>query len=140
MQVLTYQEDAMIRPNELRTGNVLLYNRGSAIEPLWHPKVIDWNDVRSASENTNTFCRYVSPLPLSPEVLGKIPGFSMWNGLWKFEWGKNGVLFLQDYPDGGYALELCRGFSIQTSNLHHLQNLFLDLTGQELDVTKILNK
>ena len=146
----------MIKPEELRIGNILNYDTGEGIVPT----VIGWQDIKWVSENPETFDAVHSLIPLTEEWLLKL-GFTKWiwcndcafislffgysmhcrlmNGIWHIKkmevrYEERGMF---GKSDGGYVIP--KG-SIR--HVHQIQNLHFALTGKELtadlsELTKI---
>ena len=129
----------MINPNELRLGNCLAYNDGS------YGKVfsIEKDDIGIEDIKSPTYESVINlhPIPLTEEVLLKCG----------FEWS----IFHQAYHFNNgfkYVIDICVGFCRvikyrrngelinKIDYLHQLQNLYFDLTSNELDVSKLLPK
>lgn len=107
----------MIQASELRIGN-------------WVAKNGNWYQL-----NINNFIEYVTsnpePIPLTPEILKKA-GFvysaAPITGV--IHYSKGDVKFI--VRDGGYSFYSWHKTSVKF--VHQLQNLYFDLTGEELEV------
>ena len=141
----------MIKPEELRIGNLvtlsekgcndIIIDFGSELPKSYFEDKIKYLGVRSISDEVE-LCGYgfdldcynysdLVPIPLTEEILLKC-GFEKYNKLS----GHDGYLFNGYFihKDGsftvlGSSLVLCK-----IKHLHHLQNLYFALTGQEITI------
>jgi len=123
----------MIQAAELRLNNILKcgddYCRVNGIY-LSHFTVYNSNNVQLNSAQYN-----LSEIPLTPELLEQA-GFSKQNKYWAKSWGVNGFhIILRDEYYKAFKIEFGQGYFLVLKNLHHLQNVWHDHTGEELTLT-----
>ena len=129
----------MIKANELRIGN--WYNHNGEYCQVSPSTILEvWESPR----------KWVQPIHLTPEILGKSEGFEMilWNGVFRqyyFSITNNTVLslFFGEYIGFENRLDKvtfgthpyysgCTYGNFPVKYLHQLQNLYFALTGEEL--------
>lgn len=124
----------MIQPNELRLGNIVLFdNKQDEIFMIGNKMVY-------GNKHSHFYYERVHPIPLTPEVLTEWCGFAkdeFWwgDGINYFGNGVVDVCFgneeVSDILDGVYfGQDKIPGII----HLHQLQNLTYFLTGQEMEV------
>lgn len=121
----------MIKANELRINNYVLLNTSSLCGPDFIPAQI--HEIKNISTNCGTEYELFNydPIPLTPEILEKC-GFDG-NELNIKSTGHQACLSMNDdksvslWVEGHYEFGKCK-------YLHQLQNLFVALTGEELNV------
>jgi hypothetical protein len=123
-------EQAIIKPTDLRVGNILNYDTA---EGETMTTVVDWQDIKWASEDPEGFNLVHSPVPLTGEWLLKF-------GFWQCEdtsyrWYKAhnqdmGYITI-DIDDHTIMIGDSWDFK-ETKYVHQLQNLFHSLTQTEL--------
>jgi hypothetical protein len=126
----------MININELRTGNLIRFERfKDKFEYCRINNAIQLADIENSQEHYNRFYSYV---PLTPEILEKC-GFEN-NEIFK---ETITIVVDLDYPtEFGYAVDGC-GVTAKIiiprwiKYLHQLQNLYFDLTGEELTISVV---
>lgn len=118
----------MINPNELRIGNRLIRTKRDGTESIIE---VTWMDLRDIYRDPDGFNNKHKPIPLTEEVLKawgftkEVFGFKHWN------------LDLYFHLDGEFFESDQLPMFIFLKHLHNLQNIYLDLTGEEL---KQINK
>ena len=124
----------MIDPKELRVGNLLHYTN----EEGWTHvvEVVTVGKYFFYAEGDEIYpplkCITYSPIPLTPEILGKC-GFV--DGIIKLPFGKK--LCIGSANNGtciAYFGEQSETLSRYCEHVHQLQNLFFTLTGEELEI------
>lgn len=125
--------------NELRIGNWVVYGHTTK-----HYRKIGWEDIRDCFVTTDLY----NPISLTPTIL-EIAGFEKkddYNGdpYWlilsnpEYPYIALNISFCRDniYFERGYHNEVGADslFLPMPASLHHLQNLFFALTGQELQI------
>ena len=84
-----------ITPNQIRTGNLFLYDMGIDHEgPRWEPTALDWQDIKWCDEKNMDFCSVHKGIELTPE----------W--LIKFGFQKDGDSYRLPIPNG-HGVDLC---------------------------------
>ena len=79
-------------------------------------------------------CEMFEPIPLTEEWMLKF-GFEKHDFYYAINWGINGVLIMKYLvPYSLFAMELGIGFKKTLQYVHQLQNLYFDLTGEELTI------
>lgn len=134
----------MIQPNELRIGNWVIDNEGvpvklSGMRPYDDSTRCDgdggcillFDKYGRDMEEDSPNCR---PIPLTPEILENA-GFAKgcpYSDDYGFTAPDNALFFEKDFS----PLEMSsgRGFGIELTSLHQLQNLYFALTGEELTI------
>ena len=123
----------MIKPNDLRIGNIVeYYINEEGIE--WEASKLDWQDIRWASEANENFNKVNRGIPLTEDWLVKL-------GFVKSEWDNNNsfrkMVGNNDYTIVFYSSCVCEIGDIITKEIkhvHQLQNLIFAITGEELTV------
>lgn len=120
----------MIKPNEIRAGNILNYITD---EECLLTTTIDWQDIKYCTENPQDLNRHHFPILLTEEVLFRC-------GFEKVRYEKyahNKLNKLRAYPHvmkDGFGVYIMGSYTLPNiKHLHQLQNLFFALTGQELE-------
>jgi hypothetical protein len=114
----------MIQANELRIGNWVFNPKNN-----FHFKIDGFHilDLWAGED-----CKFIQPIPLTPEILEKA-GFEK-NGKrfskdWFYLWSDNyNIVFALA------EMEESIGKYLNIEYVHQLQNLYFDLTGQELNI------
>jgi len=116
----------MIKENELRIGNRLLYHiNEDGIE--WDICTIDWQDIKWIAEDTEWFNKKHKPIPLTEEWLLKF-GFEVINKSF-YHYNKKPILdYTKDLNNDWYIL-INDGEKVYLKYVHQLQNLYFALTG-----------
>lgn len=123
-----------IKPNEIRTGNLFLYDIGIEYDEAhkWEPTALDWQDIKWCEENNQDFNSVHKPMPITEELLLKL-GFEL-------EY-KSEFTIKYTMPDAsiGYDWGKMDGWSfryfgdkLKCDYVHQLQNLVFALKGTEL--------
>lgn len=125
----------MIDPRELRLGNWLWEESDTENLDLyperdpWQVAVINSIDgcIRNTKDEITTF-ECIHGIPLTPEILEKC-GFYAEGNIYAYN------RFEVYYNDqlGDFRYNRCDGFATSLYYLHHLQNLFFALSGEELN-------
>ena len=119
----------MIKINELRTGNLFLYDIGvdsDGVGTEWQPTALDWQDIKWCGEDPKGFNLVHSPIPLTEEWLLR---FGFENDPSDYQWifkDKFCIDYFQD-EEGFWFLPSNRIYTV-----HQLQNLYHALYGEEL--------
>jgi len=136
----------MIKANELRIGNRLLYHiNEDGIE--WEVCTVDWHDLKWISQDQEGFNKKHKPIPLTEEVL-KAWGFEsnkefmytknfnaveLYNECIEFFFEPNEeVCITLRQMESDNHNEMSHVFIRKIMYLHNLQNLYFALTGDEL--------
>lgn len=128
----------MIKPNELRIGNMVLLSDGTPItvSSINHEGIelfCDLDEVRDEVVSANYEFKAVEGIPLTAKWLRKLGGKKL---------GESDYVFgelneLHNRPLGVFISEkygVCyRDYLTQIKYVHQLQNLYFGLTGQELE-------
>lgn len=120
----------MIKPNELRIGNLIEY----LVEDDFHGNEwmfnkVDSEDILMCVKDNDYFNRFYRPIPITPEILGKCPQVTDFNEIVLKDSYGNNVYAQYDFGDMDFRI----GKSwYRCEYLHHLQNIFFDLSGEEL--------
>lgn len=140
----------MIKANELRIGNwVLLDGKHIAdIESVTQNVISTKNPYNKYTDGTsgdywNCASDYITPVPLTPEILEKC-------GFEKFQYGDstalegyvtNGRIIIKGFltPDNYFNLLGYKQDHSIIQYLHQLQNLYFALAGEELQVRELVN-
>lgn len=110
---------AMIQANELRVGSILNYYIDEENE--WIPTTLDWQDIKWISEDPKGFNEVHKPVELTEEVL--------------LDCRIKASVFKSNFSkDVGGFFVWVSGYKIYRQHLHQLQNLYISLTGEELEV------
>lgn len=121
----------MIKAGDLRTGNLVLHN-GAII-------IIDGID--KSNESVMVEDKHIAipladidPIPLTPEWLKRCGFAKQSEGCWS----RNGIVIMYDDSDapgivGDFRFEFAGELRI-IDGLHHLQNIYLDITREELTI------
>jgi len=129
----------MINEKEIMIGGCFQHNANwchrspSEIKPFtfqWEAR--DWYALGECTMSLDD----CEPIPLTPEILSKLEfdgGCKRLSNRITLEWSFGSEFWICMDGDVVFTIE-------DTNNLHQLQNLFRSLTGEELDVTKILEK
>lgn len=123
----------MIAANELRIGNYILLETGIDL-PRWHcVKAKDIFDIQEGKVTLNA----INPIKLTPKILEKC-GFENKHAEYCEHYKKDKIL-IEIIPDGTYQARLEYNSShslwlIELASLHQLQNLYLDLIGEEIEI------
>lgn len=118
----------MIDIKELRIGNYVFPKNSSGADSV-KGIVFSLNDyLVSVKGNSNQYDYHLlEPIPLTEELLLKC-------GFEKHKWGDVVVYYNPLIElDAHFCLKGV-DYNIQVKNLHQLQNIYLDLTGKELEV------
>jgi hypothetical protein len=111
--------ETTIKASELRIGNLIYRDDGKPDVRKNYPVGVDADAMKSIQEGEIAF-----PVELTPEILEKA-GFDKGK---EGYWFKGGI----EYNPGTFTLE---GFGYcEIKHLHHLQNLYFALTGEELKI------
>lgn len=121
----------MIILKELRCGNIFNYHTAEG-EIL--PTTIDWQDMKWLTEDPKGFNLVHSPVPLTDDIMLQF-GFQL------FPWGwvkqsKNNFEVRINLTSFGFGYDVEGNYPVNVAYLHRLQNLYFDLTGENLEVMK----
>lgn len=130
----------MIKPSDLRLGNLLWYDKGK--DPNSARVVIvtgiEKKEVTVSDGNLTIvlFADELKGVPLTPEWLERF-GF-VWSDKY-YRWrkrGERGQMFGLFRPDSGDGVWTFPKFTGELKYVHQVQNLYFALTGQELKTTE----
>jgi hypothetical protein len=126
----------MVDPKDIRPGNMVLRVTGKDVNGKsffeYTPVAID--------EYYFTWAKYCFPIKLTPDLLSKC-GFVFNKNVWYINppnfTSKDNTPFLSWNPGDGWFLKEFR-LLYQPVYLHKLQNLYYNLTGNELEIDPML--
>lgn len=121
----------MINPNELRIGNVVIYHGETDM-----PCRLDAEDIFNIATGYMGNDKLHSPMPITTEVLERLGWMKDWCGYSD----KNGISFSITKYGKFLPCWQDRPFKKEIDHVHHLQNLYFALTGEELEVSELLNQ
>jgi hypothetical protein len=122
----------MIQPNELRLGNIVLFdNKQDEIFMIGNKMV-------SGNKHSHFYYERLHPIPLTPEVLTDWCGFEK-DKFYYFKAAAKGLVFYLDFDDKVLMIADTKSLGGAISipipeHLHTLQNLIYFLSGEEMPV------
>jgi hypothetical protein len=120
----------MIKPNDLRIGNLLeYYINEEGIE--WEASALDWQDLRWCTEANENFNKVHRGIPLTEDWLVKL-GFVKYGVM--FHLPPLTIIFNSEKKQFIVYIGLDESTSYYPKFVHQLQNLYFALTGEELTV------
>ena len=130
----THVERFALSINDLKCGNIVNYH---SVEDGILTNVIDWQDLKSLTENPSDFNKWHSPKQLTEDILKEFGAIyindnSMWElGIIEFYWivADRICLFEFGTPNSEFRI-------IEIKYVHELQNLYYSLKGKD-DVFKL---
>lgn len=130
----------MIEPKELRIGNwvnVITKDNPVQIDGIKRQKVKDGYYYSVLIDGEYYLPENLNGIPLTPKILEKC-GFENKHAEYCEHYKKDKIL-IEIIPDGTYQARLEYDSShslwlIELASLHQLQNLYLDLTGEEIEI------
>ncbi len=133
----------MIKASELRIGNWVNVGSGyTQVESIHFPKGIDLEvvDGNFVSLDARYLFDEIEPIPVTPGVLEGI-GFEKRNGILSYQfWEKDGIqikLFDDHFIRINLTQFMTEEYQVKYTGVHQLQNLYLTLTGEELELKSL---
>jgi hypothetical protein len=114
-----------IKPNELRIGNVLMYTGFDEGDMRCE---VDAIDIMQCDGDNATFNDVHHTIPLTPEILLEM-GFVNWD---KGAYHKDCIGLRVNEDGDGFVFHIIGDKKVIVRHVHHLQNIFHLLTGEEL--------
>jgi len=124
----------MIKPNELRIGNLVYHYEWNKLGKKLTPDSGRVTAINGKSVTVGPYQRAkIEGIPLTQEILEKcgFKKFERQRGIVQWE---NEAGHTVEYTNGEWSLSPEFNFWIDVKYLHQLQNLYFALTGQELEV------
>ena len=122
-----------MKANELRIGNILMFTDF----PKKEERVICGADIAYAEKEPDWLDAFWTPIPLTEEWLLRF-GFN------KDDFSRIYVQFtikhfkiIQNTVDNSFFIDNVKMIKVNVEYVHQLQNLYLDLTGQELELKEL---
>jgi hypothetical protein len=137
----------MINSFGLQKGNWVAYRQAVATDPSVH-KLLAIEEKTARLSNcpvghsgwADREYEDIEPIPLTPEWLERF-GFSPDDNDESTcpSWSGHGMTIEHNEEKENWSLSPLFGFWVSIPSVHHLQNLYLDLTGEQLTIKEILN-